>query len=243
MPSLSTGGKSAAAWQAGNTLYVLVVEGDAGMYSSYLDQSARAADVGPFRQKDLLVPRPANLLFPNDLVAAKEPNEERARLGELIPSQVQRQRLLIDRPGIQLQVGRRRIGIPGFPCRLPGRACGSTCARRAAASAAIVAAYHVFRIDLDVNALFAQRIAAADHLVDDLVFREAMGPAALARMVEAGIQGLANRAFQMLREVNRSDRGPFRFGTGHEPHFDRGIRIQRPAKVNGQRFQPARLGE
>ena len=36
---LSTGGKSAAAWQAGNTLYVLVVEGDAGMYSSYLDQS------------------------------------------------------------------------------------------------------------------------------------------------------------------------------------------------------------
>ena len=38
-PSSSTGGKSAAAWQAGNTLYVLVVEGDAGMYSSYLDQS------------------------------------------------------------------------------------------------------------------------------------------------------------------------------------------------------------
>ncbi|MGO9112881.1 MAG: hypothetical protein ACLP9L_26915 [Thermoguttaceae bacterium] len=36
---LSTGGKSAAAWQAENTLYVLVVEGDAGMYSSYLDQS------------------------------------------------------------------------------------------------------------------------------------------------------------------------------------------------------------
>ena len=39
MPRLSTGGKSAAAWQAGNTLYVLVVEGDAGMYSRYLDQS------------------------------------------------------------------------------------------------------------------------------------------------------------------------------------------------------------
>ena len=38
-PSLSTGGKSAAAWQAGNTLYVLVVEGDAGMYSSCLDHS------------------------------------------------------------------------------------------------------------------------------------------------------------------------------------------------------------
>ena len=36
---LSTGGKSAAAWQAGAALYVLVVEGDAGMYSSYLDQS------------------------------------------------------------------------------------------------------------------------------------------------------------------------------------------------------------
>jgi len=36
---LSTGGKSAAAWQAGNMLYVLVVEGNAGMYSSYLDQS------------------------------------------------------------------------------------------------------------------------------------------------------------------------------------------------------------
>ena len=38
---LSTGGKSAAAWQAGNssTLYVLVVEGDAGMYFRYLDHS------------------------------------------------------------------------------------------------------------------------------------------------------------------------------------------------------------
>jgi len=36
---LTTGGKSAAAWQAGNTLYVLVVEGDAGTYSNYLDQS------------------------------------------------------------------------------------------------------------------------------------------------------------------------------------------------------------
>ena len=35
-PSLSTGGMSAAAWQEGNTLYVLVMEGDAGMYSSYL---------------------------------------------------------------------------------------------------------------------------------------------------------------------------------------------------------------
>ena len=29
-PNSSTGGKSAAAWQAGNMLYVLVVEGDAG---------------------------------------------------------------------------------------------------------------------------------------------------------------------------------------------------------------------
>jgi hypothetical protein len=37
LPKLSTGGKSAAAWQAGNTLYVLVVEGDARMYSSYLE--------------------------------------------------------------------------------------------------------------------------------------------------------------------------------------------------------------
>ena len=36
---LSTGGMSAAAWQAGGTLYFLVVEGDAGTYSSYLDQS------------------------------------------------------------------------------------------------------------------------------------------------------------------------------------------------------------
>ena len=39
-PISRTGGKSAAAWQAGTgLLYVLVVEGDAGMYSSYLDQS------------------------------------------------------------------------------------------------------------------------------------------------------------------------------------------------------------
>ena len=36
---LNTGGKSAAAWQAESTLYVLVVEGDAGMYSSYFDHS------------------------------------------------------------------------------------------------------------------------------------------------------------------------------------------------------------
>jgi len=36
---LSTGGKSAAAWQAGGTLYVLVVEGDATTYFNYLDQS------------------------------------------------------------------------------------------------------------------------------------------------------------------------------------------------------------
>jgi hypothetical protein len=35
----STGGRSAAAWQVGSILYVLVVEGDAGVYSSYLDHS------------------------------------------------------------------------------------------------------------------------------------------------------------------------------------------------------------
>jgi hypothetical protein len=39
MPSFSTGGKSAAAWQTNNLLYVLVVQGDAQTYSSYLDQS------------------------------------------------------------------------------------------------------------------------------------------------------------------------------------------------------------
>jgi hypothetical protein len=38
-PNLSTGGRSAAAWQSGETLYVLVVDGDAGSYSRYLDQS------------------------------------------------------------------------------------------------------------------------------------------------------------------------------------------------------------
>ena len=38
-PSLSTGGKSAAAWQVGSTLYVLVMEGDAWMYSNCLDHS------------------------------------------------------------------------------------------------------------------------------------------------------------------------------------------------------------
>lgn len=38
-PRSSTGGRLAAAWQAGNMLYVLVVDGDARMYSSYLDQS------------------------------------------------------------------------------------------------------------------------------------------------------------------------------------------------------------
>lgn len=35
----STGGQSAAAWQTGGILYVLVVEGDARVYGSYLDQS------------------------------------------------------------------------------------------------------------------------------------------------------------------------------------------------------------
>ena len=34
-----TGGKSAVIWQAGSVVYVLVVEGDAGVYSKYLDQS------------------------------------------------------------------------------------------------------------------------------------------------------------------------------------------------------------
>jgi hypothetical protein len=38
-PSLSTGGKSAAAWQVGSTLYVLVVEGEAWRYSDCLDHS------------------------------------------------------------------------------------------------------------------------------------------------------------------------------------------------------------
>jgi hypothetical protein len=39
-PRSTTGGKSAAAWQAGTgLLYVLVVEGDARIYSSYLDQA------------------------------------------------------------------------------------------------------------------------------------------------------------------------------------------------------------
>jgi hypothetical protein len=38
-PILSTGGKSAADWQAGSILYVLVVEGDAWMYSNCLDHS------------------------------------------------------------------------------------------------------------------------------------------------------------------------------------------------------------
>ena len=38
-PEWGTGGSSAAAWQQGDKLYVLVVEGDAGTYQSYLDQS------------------------------------------------------------------------------------------------------------------------------------------------------------------------------------------------------------
>ena len=38
-PCLSTGGKTAAVWQAGELVYVLVVEGDSGMFSRYLDQS------------------------------------------------------------------------------------------------------------------------------------------------------------------------------------------------------------
>ena len=36
VPDSTTGGKSAAVWQAGNTLYVLVVDGDAEMYSRCL---------------------------------------------------------------------------------------------------------------------------------------------------------------------------------------------------------------
>jgi len=38
-PTLTTGGNSAAAWQSGNLLYVLVVQGDARTYADYLDQS------------------------------------------------------------------------------------------------------------------------------------------------------------------------------------------------------------
>ena len=39
MPGLSTGGKSVAAWQAGDLVYVFVVEGDERTYGDYLDQS------------------------------------------------------------------------------------------------------------------------------------------------------------------------------------------------------------
>ena len=38
-PTLSTGGNSAAAWQSGGLLYVLVVQGDAQNYADYLDRS------------------------------------------------------------------------------------------------------------------------------------------------------------------------------------------------------------
>ena len=39
-PKSTTGGMSAAAWQAGNTLYILVVEGDAGTYRRCLDDQS-----------------------------------------------------------------------------------------------------------------------------------------------------------------------------------------------------------
>jgi hypothetical protein len=39
VPTLSTGGNSAAAWQSGNLVYVLVVQGDAQTYADYLDHS------------------------------------------------------------------------------------------------------------------------------------------------------------------------------------------------------------
>ena len=39
LPSLSTGGNSAAAWQSDGLLYVLVVQGDAQTYADYLDHS------------------------------------------------------------------------------------------------------------------------------------------------------------------------------------------------------------
>ena len=39
LPTLSTGGNSAAAWQSGGLLYVLVVQGDAQTYADYLDRS------------------------------------------------------------------------------------------------------------------------------------------------------------------------------------------------------------
>jgi hypothetical protein len=38
-PTLSTGGNSAAAWQSGGLLYVLVVRGDAQTYADFLDRS------------------------------------------------------------------------------------------------------------------------------------------------------------------------------------------------------------
>ncbi len=38
-PALSTGGNSAAAWQSGGLLYVLVVQGDAQNYADYLDRA------------------------------------------------------------------------------------------------------------------------------------------------------------------------------------------------------------
>jgi hypothetical protein len=39
LPTLSTGGNSAAAWQSGGLLYVLVVQGDAQTYAAYLVRS------------------------------------------------------------------------------------------------------------------------------------------------------------------------------------------------------------
>src|SRR5262249_33032977 len=40
VPSLSTGGNSAAVWQQGELLYVLVIQGDAATFSEYLDRSS-----------------------------------------------------------------------------------------------------------------------------------------------------------------------------------------------------------
>ena len=66
-------------------------------------------------------------------------------------------------------------------------------------------------MNLDVYSLIAQRIAAANHRLNDLVFREAMDPATLARMVQARKQALSDRAFQMLGEVDRRKPRPLSF--------------------------------
>ena len=56
-PISNTGGKSAAAWQAGDTVYVLVVEGDAGMYS----RSSRPVTWAVNLARRSLLPRGTNV--------------------------------------------------------------------------------------------------------------------------------------------------------------------------------------